>query len=601
MGSVLSAIRSASKTLGAVVKLLLDLNSQYQALLVRVNSAPGLPHEKPTSPYWLDDPPFPELADARSENLPREADVVVIGSGITAAAVAKGLFAASASADGPGPGPRVVVLEARSLCAGATGRNGGHLKGSPHELFPRLARHFGNEGAARLARFMLRTAEAVLEVGRAGRAADVAECRPVETVDFFLDDAAFDEVRAQCDELRRWVPEFQTRALGPDETAARFGCDRGHVRGSLVYAAGALWPYRLVTAVWRDLLDAHPGRLTVETGTPVEAIALDDAVVLGGGSRPYVVRTARGVIRARHVVHATNAHAGQFLPGLRGKLTGLKGHMTAQRPTAAATAAAATAAPMQDGGGGGGGESGGFGWKDGSAPGSRSWSVLYGGGKFDYVTQRPNGDVMLGGGFERSAGEGVDMIGTWDDSGTDGLTIAHVSGVMKAVFGDRWSGDVVRSWSGILGFTGDLAPFVGRVPDGLSGAKAAAAASSPQAMMKGVKWAAKMQAVAVADNDDGDDDGGVGDEDVKEKGEAGWKGAAAGEWVSAGYNGDGMVWAWLCGTALGVMVAGREDAVLDRADGFPGGRLAEWFPPELLVTEARVRKADLTNLVDEVL
>ncbi|KAK2053487.1 FAD dependent oxidoreductase [Colletotrichum caudatum] len=578
MGSVLSAVRSVSNTVGAVFKLLLDLNAQYQALLVRINSAPGLPHEKPSSPYWLDDPPFPELVDMRSETLPREADVVIIGSGITAVSVAKSLFAASScggdgeGGDGEGgDGPRVVVLEARSLCAGATGRNGGHLKGSPHELFPRLARHFGEEGAARLTRFMLRTAEAVLEVGRAeGR--EVAECRAVETVDFVLDDDSFDEVKRQCDELRRWVPEFEVEALGREETVARFGCDGAHVRGSLVYAAGALWPYRLVTAVWRELLDAHPGRLSLETGTAVEAVALDPAAAGGyRGGGPYVVRTSRGAIRARHVVHATNAHAGQFLTGLRGKLTGLKGHMTAQRPAHEGPGVVAG-----DGGGGG------FRWRDGVAPGTRSWSVLYGKGLFDYVTQRPNGDVMLGGGFERSAADGVDMIGVYDDSSTDGLTIAHVSGVMNAVFGAGWNGDVVRSWSGILGFTGDIAPFVGRVPAGLTGARASADPSSQGARR------AKLQRV-------------FDDLDVKEGGGAGWRGAAAGEWVSAGYNGDGMVWAWLCGAALGIMVAGKENVAMEKGDGMPGGRLAEWFPPELLITEARVKKADLTNLVDEVL
>ncbi|KAK1988366.1 FAD dependent oxidoreductase [Colletotrichum cereale] len=579
MGSVLSAVRSAAKTVRAVAKLLLDLNKQYQALLLRVNAAPGLPHENPTSPYWLDDPPFPELVDMRSEKLPREADVVIIGSGITGVAVARALFAAARGSDDDGP--RVVVLEARSLCAGATGRNGGHVKGSPHELFPRLARHFGNEGATRLTRFMLRTAEAVMEVGRA-EGMEVAECRPVETVDFFLDEAGFEDGKKQYEELRRWLPEVEMESLGREETGVRFGSDAGHVHGSMVYAAGALWPYRLVTKVWRELLDAHGGRLSLETGTAVEAVALDAVAGAGDEGRPYLVRTTRGPIRARHVVHATNAHAGQFLTGLRGKLTGLKGHMTAQRP--------APSGPGQEGGpGGDDGGSGGFRWKDGSAPGSRSWSVVYGGGMFDYVTQRPNGDVMLGGGFERSKGEGVDMMGVWDDSGTDGLTVAHVSGVMKAVFGAGWRGDVIRSWSGILGFTGDMAPFVGRVPGSLSAAKGKPGSLSSWGTTDGARRRAKTQKLL----------GGEKDKDVEEAGT--WKGAEAGEWVSAGYGGDGMVWAWLCGTALGIMVAGREEAALEKAAGFPGGRLAEWFPAELLITEARVKRADLSNLVDEVL
>ncbi|KAK6225420.1 FAD dependent oxidoreductase [Colletotrichum tabaci] len=572
MGSVLSAIRSATKTVGAVARLLLDLNRQYQALLARVNAAPGMPHDRPSSPYWLDDPPFPELVGMRSETLAREADVVVIGSGITGVAVARGLFAAAAAtdADEAGDGPKVVVLDARALCAGATGRNGGHVKASPHELFPRLARHFGREGAARLTRFALRTAEAVLEVGGVeGR--EVAECRAVETVDFFLDAKGYEDGVKGVEELRQWVPEVEVEVLGGEATVERFGAEEGHVFGSLVYKAGALWPYRLVSAVWKELLGAQGGRLALEMNTAVEEVVLDAA---GDGERPYVVRTGRGSIRARHVVHATNAHAAQFLTGLRGKMAGVKAHMTAQRP-----AAAAAAGGDDDGDSDRGGD--GFRWKDGSGPGSRSWSIIYGGGLFDYVTQRPNGDVMLGGGFGRSAGQGVDMVGVWDDSGTEGMTVAHVAGVMKALFGARWSGNVTRAWSGILAVTGDMAPFVGRVPGALSGAGGKGVA------LRGRKGEEKKMRLRAKKVDDGEEDG--------------WKGAGAGEWVSAGYCGDGMVWAWLCGTALGVMVAGKENVALEKGAGFPGGKLDEWFPRELLITEARVKKADMSNLVDELL
>lgn len=581
MGSVISALRGATKTVGAVAKLLLDLNKTYQALLARVNAPPGLPYANPSKPYWLDDPPFPELVDARSEKLPAEADVVIIGSGITGAAVARSLYTAAGASDasdegGEKKGPRVVVLEARSLCAGATGRNGGHVKASPHELFPKLAKYFGKEGAARLTKFALRTAEAVLEVGgEQGR--EVAECRRVETVDFFLDDKGFEAGKKEVEELRRWVPEVEIAVLGRKETKAKFGVETAHVAGGLVYSAGAMWPYRLVAKIWKELVDEFGGRLSLEMNTPVEEVVVDGE----GGGRPYVVRTARGAIRARHVVHATNAHAGQFLPGLRGKMAGVKAHMTAQRPsTTTATTTLSGQTTQQDGAG-----EAGFQWPDDSRAGSKSWSIIYGNGAFDYVTQRPNGDVMLGGGFARSAGEGVDMVGVYDDSGTDGMTIAHVSGVMSAVFGARWRGDVVRVWSGVLGVTGDMAPFVGRVPAGVAGVREKIV-SSPWFGSKKGRECVKVKKV-----------GKTVDETEEEQP---WMGAEAGQWVSAGYCGDGMVWAWLCGTALGVMVAGKEDVVLEKGVGFPGGRLAEWFPKELLLTEARLRKADMSNLVDEI-
>lgn len=75
----------------------------------------------------------------------------------------------------------------------------------------------------------------------------------------------------------------------------------------------------------------------------------------------------------------------------------------------------------------------------------------------------------------------------------------------------------------------------------------------------------------------------------------------SGEWLAAGFCGEGMVWAWLCGTALAVMVLGKEGENLDKGVGRPGGKLEEWFPKELLsVDDARLRRADIANLADAV-
>lgn len=85
-----------------------------------------LPRDNPTLPFWQDPPDA--IADLRSTAaLPESADVVIIGSGITGAAVAWNLLLEAASATAP-PGakkpPSVVMLEARQACSGATGRNG---------------------------------------------------------------------------------------------------------------------------------------------------------------------------------------------------------------------------------------------------------------------------------------------------------------------------------------------------------------------------------------------------------------------------------------------------------------------------------------------
>ena len=74
------------------------------------------PHENPTESYWQE-PPDP-IADLRStQDLPAQADYVVIGSGISGACIALNLLNRR-------PNAKVVILEARSACSGATGRNG---------------------------------------------------------------------------------------------------------------------------------------------------------------------------------------------------------------------------------------------------------------------------------------------------------------------------------------------------------------------------------------------------------------------------------------------------------------------------------------------
>ena len=78
--------------------------------------APGLPRSAPTIPYWQD--PSDEIASLRSTDaLPLESQYVVIGSGISGSCIAYNLLQRR-------PDAEVLMLEARTACSGATGRNG---------------------------------------------------------------------------------------------------------------------------------------------------------------------------------------------------------------------------------------------------------------------------------------------------------------------------------------------------------------------------------------------------------------------------------------------------------------------------------------------
>ncbi|KAF5024250.1 hypothetical protein F66182_3682 [Fusarium sp. NRRL 66182] len=500
MGSIISTVQSSTSAISTGLKTILSLHTQFSSLLTRASSDPGLPVPSPTASYWLDDPPFPALCNIQEDQLPEEADVVIIGGGITGAAVAKSLLELSKH--------RVVVCEARQLCSGATGRNGGHIKSAPYDEFAMHRGTLGPEVARRLVRFKRRHLEMMKQVGEK---VPMAEVREVETVDVYVEKADFEKAKKQVEEIKDWMPEEECRVWEAEEARKEFGVNE-LVAGALSYSAGALWPYRLVTGVWNDLLERFPN-LTVNTHTPVEKVSR-------ASDSYYTVTTSRGTIKAHHVIHTTNAYAGHLLPSLRGSLAGCLAHMSAQRP--------GVGFPPSHGG--------------------RSWSVIYSPG-FDYVTQRPDrpdgssGDLMIGGGFFRSREQGLDQIGIWDDGQTHALPLMHVRGVMPTMFEPQWGegSKLVKAWTGIIGFTGDLMPFVGNV----SGSE------------------------------------------------------GSGEWVAAGFNGEGMVWAWLCGTALAVMMLGKEEEEMEEGVGRPGGRLDEWFPREVLGIDAgRLRRAGIANLAD---
>ncbi|RCI15848.1 hypothetical protein L249_1705 [Ophiocordyceps polyrhachis-furcata BCC 54312] len=493
-------------TIFGAIRTLLSLTNRYRKLLRRASAAPGLPSPESTEPYWLRDPPFPELTTLR-DPLPATADVVIIGSGIAAAATAHAALELE-------PDLRVVVVEARQLCSGATGRNGGHVKVVPHEELARLARRYGHQTARRLVRFQLMHLPALLRLG--GRYPE-AEVREVETTDFFLDVEDLETAKRHVEAMRPWLPDVDATVLEGEE--ARCKAILSHipstgagvmVAGAVSYKAGALWPYRLVTAVWNELRTRHADNLTIRTLTPVEAVEDDGSSLLvrcGNGA---------GTIAARNVVHATNAFASQLVPVLRGRLTGVIGHMTAQRPCGPTF-------PTE-------------------AHGLRSWSVIYPSSEgFDYATQRPDradgspGDVMLGGGLFRSRDGGLDQMGVWDDSRLDAFPLMHLRGSLSAVFqpgggsnnGGVFSPDAGAAWSGIMGFTGDSLPLVGRLPERRRGKK------------------------------------------------TGGRRRRRRQWVVAGFNGEGMVWAWLCGAAVGVMLVGRQDETLPPGEG--GRRGGSWL------------------------
>lgn len=217
MANLLSNIRDFFLRLKAVRQEVAEYNADLTALEAGINASPGIPVSNPTTSFWLENPPFPELVDIRSKTLPAMADIVIIGSGITGASVARTILSECASM---GLKRRVVMLEARDICSGATGRNGGHIKCTPYESFSEYKERFGAERAKALVDFQTSHVPVLVDLARQEKW-DVAEAREVETLDIFFDEQVWIESQHMVEELRQGMPKESLDTFVWSKEAAR--------------------------------------------------------------------------------------------------------------------------------------------------------------------------------------------------------------------------------------------------------------------------------------------------------------------------------------------------------------------------------------------
>jgi hypothetical protein len=135
-----------------------------------MSSKPFPPPNGMTS-FWRSSPG--SLDNHRStEELPSLCDILIIGAGYSGGSLVTHMLSQTESKD-----KSIVVLEARQLCSGATGRNGlfisrvhqfsflffigGHIKPDVYNLCSRMASNYGIQAGAEIAEFELANVEAV--------------------------------------------------------------------------------------------------------------------------------------------------------------------------------------------------------------------------------------------------------------------------------------------------------------------------------------------------------------------------------------------------------------------------------------------------------
>lgn len=218
--------------------------------------------------------------------------------------------------------------------------------------------------------------------------------------------------------------------------------------GAVEHDAGAIWPYRLLTGIYADLLDQYSGRLAIETNTPVTQVNFS---IRADSEYPYAIRTPRGIIRAKKVVHCTNGHASHLLRRLAGRVYPFRGTMSVHKP----------------------------GPELHNLGGSRSWSLshkptldgrtgLYTTGLYYLQQNALTGRIWIG---NETAYIGHAL--TSDDTYVPDESRQALSAVLPKFFLKGWgsqsSSEIEAIWSGIQGHTADGLPIVGQVPASITG------------------------------------------------------------------------------------------------------------------------------------
>jgi glycine/D-amino acid oxidase-like deaminating enzyme len=178
---------------------------ERQKALDRAFSDPGLPTANPTSSFWLRSP-HPDIAKSQSAELPQEAEVVIIGSGVTGTSIAKTLLTSRKLPRGTPSRPAVVIVEARDVCSGATGRNGGHILDTGEEFADLEAAH-RLDAAKKIMKFRLAHLNEMLRVAEVYGLTEHSQARKVQFVSVHFHEEGWRDTKRCIERLKEYLPE----------------------------------------------------------------------------------------------------------------------------------------------------------------------------------------------------------------------------------------------------------------------------------------------------------------------------------------------------------------------------------------------------------
>ncbi|KAF2642394.1 DAO-domain-containing protein [Massarina eburnea CBS 473.64] len=384
--------------------------------------------------YWLQQVRSDTLLDHRTTNeLPLEADVVVIGSGITGTLVAKHHLETW-------PNKTVVVVEAREFCSGATGRNAGHCKPDQWRHFAKFEAAYGEEQAIKIMNNEAATWRALVSYVKENN----VDCDlwVGDTLDVPLNDDVAKIAREVFERYKDLGGKVDHISVTHDPADAARISRIKNARACYAWHASTLQPWKLTAHVMRD---------NIAKGVNLQTYTVAKSVIENTtGVHKWTVNTDRGSIACDTVVHATNAYSAALEPSLKGIITP-KPHMCNK------------VVPPRS--------------YSGSNAIKNSYGVLLPNGGIFSINPRCSADgiLMFGG-----SNPGQQQLDEWverhpENCINDGLSRVDIvteqvrrfieenfEGWEDAEFGPGEGFDY--SWSGIIGLSADGVPFVGELP-----------------------------------------------------------------------------------------------------------------------------------------
>lgn len=384
-------------------------------------SSKYLPVPNPVESFWLSEPD--ELKRCRTtKSLPAEVDVIIVGSGYAGTTTCHFLYE-----DNPNP-PSILMLEARDVCSGATARNGGHLKPDIYRSHIDQKSRYGEKGAAEIANF---------EHAHLAAFKELIEREDIKC-DFILTRACDVQMTPKTKQavLENYYSMLQNPyiscksdiQLSSGETAKTIS----KVEASdtaITYTAGQMWPYKFVCHLLKGCITKG---LNLQTHTPV--------VGTERVGDKWLVKTERGDVLAGKVVFATNAYTASVDPTFENVIIPIKGACSR-----IVSGDAKVRTPHL----------------------SNTYSIRFDGNDNDYLINRGDGSVIVGGAKKHIFPFPAKFFNVVDDSIIIENTDTYFDGYMQRHF-YTWKGFNTRTdvvWAGILGYTQDGLPFVGETDE----------------------------------------------------------------------------------------------------------------------------------------